>query len=251
MTGLGMTETSPSCTFGTGDIIKAGYVGVPAPGCKVKLVPSGDKLEARFHGPHVTPGYWRAPLLTAEAFDSEGYYCTGDALRFYDPIARNWASCSTAASPKTSSSIPAPSSVGRCGRASSARRRHVMDVVVTGIDRHAIGLLVFPRMEHCHPLSGLGRRSQRRGSAFERTCTRAFPKPPERLERRCQRFLHAHRPFAAASSRAVDRSSRTDGQRLHQSGGGATRRAPSLHRFRKSSDPDVIIVHKTKQQETI
>jgi feruloyl-CoA synthase len=79
-----MTETSPSCTFGTGPIVKAGYVGVPAPGCKVKLVPVGDKLEARFSGPHVTPGYWRAPHLTAEAFDEDGYYCTGDALRFFD-----------------------------------------------------------------------------------------------------------------------------------------------------------------------
>jgi feruloyl-CoA synthase len=84
MTGLGMTETSPSCTFGTGPISSAGYVGVPAPGCKVKLVPVNGKLEARFHGPHVTPGYWRAPQLTSEAFDADGYYCTGDALRFVD-----------------------------------------------------------------------------------------------------------------------------------------------------------------------
>jgi feruloyl-CoA synthase len=84
MTGLGMTETAPSCTFGTGAIVKAGYVGVPAPGCKVKLVATGEKMEARFHGPHVTPGYWRTPGLTAEAFDGDGYYCTGDALRFVD-----------------------------------------------------------------------------------------------------------------------------------------------------------------------
>jgi acyl-CoA synthetase (AMP-forming)/AMP-acid ligase II len=91
---------------------------VPAPGCKVKLVPIGDKLEARFHGPHVTPGYWRAPHLTAAAFDEDGYYCTGDALRFVDRRGRNWASCSTAASPRTSSSAPAPSSASaRCAAA--------------------------------------------------------------------------------------------------------------------------------------
>jgi feruloyl-CoA synthase len=250
MTGLGMTETSPSCTFGTGDIIKAGYVGVPAPGCKVKLVPSGDKLEARFHGPHVTPGYWRAPLLTAEAFDSEGYYCTGDALRFYDPIARNWASCSTAASPKTSSSIPAPSSVwGRCGRASSARRRHVMDVVVTGIDRHAIGLLVFRAWNIAIRCPGWAE-----GASVEEVLSSAP------VRERFQSLLSDLNADASGSSMridrlllqaaAVDRSSRTDRQRLHQSGGGASAALPSLHRF-MSSDPNVIIVHKTKQRRQI
>jgi feruloyl-CoA synthase len=157
MTGLGMTETSPSCTFGTGDIVQAGYVGVPAPGCRVKLVPFGDKLEARFAGPHVTPGYWRAPQLSAEAFDEEGYYCTGDALRFYDPkrpelgflfdgrIAEDF---------KLSSGTFV--SVGPLrARVISQGAPHVMDAVVTGLNRDAIGLLIFPRLENCHALSGL------------------------------------------------------------------------------------------------
>lgn len=157
MTGLGMTETSPSCTFGTGPIVKAGYVGVPAPGCKVKLVPVGDKLEARFHGPHVTPGYWRAPHLTAEAFDEDGYYCTGDALRFFDPaqptlgfmfdgrIAEDF---------KLSSGTFV--SVGPLrARVISQGAPYVQDAVVTGLNRATIGLLVFPRMDHCTELSGL------------------------------------------------------------------------------------------------
>lgn len=157
MTGLGMTETSPSCTFGTGTIIKAGYVGVPAPGCKVKLVPIGDKLEARFHGPHVTPGYWRAPHLTAEAFDEDGYYCTGDALRFVDPdqptlgfmfdgrIAEDF---------KLSSGTFV--SVGPLrARVISQGAPYVQDAVVTGINRSSIGLMVFPRLDHCLELAGL------------------------------------------------------------------------------------------------
>ena len=157
MTGLGMTETSPSCTFGTGPIVKAGYVGVPAPGCKVKLVPVGDKLEARFHGPHVTPGYWRAPHLTAEAFDEDGYYCTGDALRFFDPaqptlgfmfdgrIAEDF---------KLSSGTFV--SVGPLrARVISQGAPYVQDAVVTGLNRATIGLLVFPRIDHCTELSGL------------------------------------------------------------------------------------------------
>jgi feruloyl-CoA synthase len=157
MTGLGMTETSPSCTFGTGDVVQAGYVGVPAPGCRVKLVPVGDKFEARFAGPHVMPGYWRAPDLTAAAFDEDGYYRTGDALRFYDAarpelgfvfdgrIAEDF---------KLSSGTFV--SVGPMrARVIGLGAPYVMDAVVTGLNRATVGLLVFPRMEHCRALAGL------------------------------------------------------------------------------------------------
>ena len=157
MTGLGMTETSPSCTFGTGSIVKAGYVGVPAPGCKVKLVPVGAKMEARFHGPHVTPGYWRAPGLTAEAFDADGYYCTGDALRFVDgehPELGFMFDGRIAEDFKLGTGTFV--SVGPLrARVISQGAPYVLDAVVTGIDRDAIGVLLFPRPEHCHTLSGL------------------------------------------------------------------------------------------------
>jgi feruloyl-CoA synthase len=157
MSGLGMTETSPSSTFGTGPIVKAGYVGVPAPGCKVKLVPVGTKLEARFHGPHVTPGYWRAPDLTAAAFDADGYYCTGDALRFVDeahPELGFMFDGRIAEDFKLSSGTFV--SVGPLrARVISQGSPYVLDAVVTGIDRNAIGLLVFPRLENCQALSGL------------------------------------------------------------------------------------------------
>jgi len=157
MTGLGMTETSPSCTFGTGPIVKAGYVGVPAPGCKVKLVPVGDKLEARFHGPHVTPGYWRAPHLTAEAFDEDGYYCTGDALRFFDPAqpALGFMFDGRIAEDFKLSSGTFVSVGPLRARVISQGAPYVQDAVVTGINRSAIGLMVFPRMDHCCELAGL------------------------------------------------------------------------------------------------
>ena len=157
MTGLGMTETSPSCTFGTGSIVKAGYVGVPAPGCKVKLVPIGEKMEARFHGPHVTPGYWRAPGLTAEAFDTDGYYCTGDALRFVDgqhPELGFMFDGRIAEDFKLGTGTFV--SVGPLrARVISQGAPYVLDAVVTGINRHAIGLMLFPRLENCQALSGL------------------------------------------------------------------------------------------------
>jgi feruloyl-CoA synthase len=63
---------------------RAGTVGLPVDGVDMKLAPVNGKLEARFRGPNITPGYWRQPELTRAAFDEEGYYRTGDALRFLD-----------------------------------------------------------------------------------------------------------------------------------------------------------------------
>jgi feruloyl-CoA synthase len=85
ITGLGATETGPSVTFANWEAGRSGVIGLPAPGQDVKLVPSGEKLEIRVRGPNVTPGYWRQPELTAAAFDAEGYYRMGDAVRFVDP----------------------------------------------------------------------------------------------------------------------------------------------------------------------
>ena len=82
--GLGATETAPSCTFTSAHNGGAGHIGLPAPGNELKLAPVGDKLELRVRGPHITPGYWRQPDLTAKAFDEEGYYRLGDAVKFVD-----------------------------------------------------------------------------------------------------------------------------------------------------------------------
>jgi feruloyl-CoA synthase len=61
------------------------FSGVPAPGIEMKLVPNGDGTwETRFRGPNVTFGYWRRLDLTRQAFDEEGFYKTGDSLRFAD-----------------------------------------------------------------------------------------------------------------------------------------------------------------------
>ena len=50
-----------------------------------KLVPASNKLELRVRGPNVTPGYWKRADLTAAAFDADGFYRPGDAVRFDDP----------------------------------------------------------------------------------------------------------------------------------------------------------------------
>lgn len=85
LSGLGATETSPSVTFTTPDDDRAGVIGRPAAGNSLKLAPVAGKLELRVRGPNVTPGYWRLPEQTAAAFDTEGYYRLGDAVRLLNP----------------------------------------------------------------------------------------------------------------------------------------------------------------------
>lgn len=83
-TGLGSTETSPFALFCTQPQDVPGNVGIPSKGLVLKLVPNQGKFEARIKGPSVTPGYWRNEKLTKEAYDEDGFYCLGDALRFAD-----------------------------------------------------------------------------------------------------------------------------------------------------------------------
>ncbi|CAI3806104.1 2-succinylbenzoate--CoA ligase [Pseudomonas sp. MM221] len=157
MAGLGMTEAAPSCTFTTGPLSMAGYVGLPAPGCEVKLVPQAGKLEARFRGPHIMPGYWRSPQQTAEAFDEEGFYCSGDALKLADlqqPEQGLMFDGRIAEDFKLSSGVFV--SVGPLrNRAVLEGSPYVQDIVVTAPDRECLGLLVFPRLPECRALAGL------------------------------------------------------------------------------------------------
>jgi len=83
-TGLGSTETAPFTLGRTWDTADASNMGLPPPGVDLKLVPllqhEEGKYEARIKGPHITPGYWREPELTRQAFDEEGYYRLGDTF---------------------------------------------------------------------------------------------------------------------------------------------------------------------------
>ena len=86
LTGYGSTETSAAgvgCSWGSDEL---GNIGVPIPGCVIKLVPveGSDRYEVRMLGPHVFPGYLKRPDLTAAAFDEEGFYSMGDAAQLVD-----------------------------------------------------------------------------------------------------------------------------------------------------------------------
>ncbi len=157
LTGLGMTETAPSCTFALGTDVGSGDIGLPCPGVEVKLVPMEGKTEVRFRGPNVMPGYWRSPEQTAEAFDEEGFYRTGDAVKFKDT-----------ANPQRGLVFDGriaedfKLSTGTFVSVGPLRARIILDgapcvqdVVVTGINRDDIGILFFPRLDECRKLAGL------------------------------------------------------------------------------------------------
>ena len=161
ITGLGMTETAPSCMFAVGTGNRSGHIGLPVPGVEVKLVKdasTGGKTEVRFRGPNVMPGYWRAPEQTADAFDDEGFYRTGDAVRFIDPDDLQkglFFDGRTAEDFKLSSGTFV--SVGPMrAKIIAAGDPLVQDAVMTGINRDELGALVFPRPDECRKLAGLG-----------------------------------------------------------------------------------------------
>jgi feruloyl-CoA synthase len=160
MTGLGMTETAPSCTFAVGTDVASGHIGLPVPGVEVKLVKdegTGGKTEIRFRGPNVMPGYWRAPQQTREAFDEEGFYRTGDAVRWIDPEHPQRGLLfdgRTAEDFKLSTGTFV--SVGPLrAKIVAAGDPCIQDAVITGLNRDEVGALVFPRADECRRVAAL------------------------------------------------------------------------------------------------
>ena len=145
-TGLGMTESGPFGLFVTGPNVKAGDLGLPTPGMTLKLVPTGGKTEVRYKGPNITPGYWRAPADTADAFDEEGYFCTGDAVKWIDA---NNIHAGLSFDGRIAEDFKLATgtfvSVGPLrARIIAAGAPYVQDVVLTGINLKEVGALVIP-----------------------------------------------------------------------------------------------------------
>ena len=159
ITGLGMTEAAPTCTFAVGTDTASGHIGLPIPGVEARLVPdtASGKTEIRFRGPNVMPGYWRDPEQTAQAFDEEGFYRTGDAVRWIDEadpqrglrfdgrIAEDF----KLATGTFVSVGPLRARIVREGDPC------VWDAVITGLNRNEVGALVFPRLDDCRRLAHL------------------------------------------------------------------------------------------------
>lgn len=146
ITGYGSTETAPFAFSTTAPVEKAGTVGLPSPGLRVKLVPDGEKLELRVKGPNVTPGYWKQPEVTAKTFDDEGYYKIGDALRYADPddLAQGFLFDGRVTEDFKLSTGTWVNLAAVRGAIIAACSGLIRDVVLTGLDRNHIGALIFP-----------------------------------------------------------------------------------------------------------
>ena len=156
MTGLGATETGPFALACAPEHCRSGYVGLPVPGVELKMTPSEGKFEARVRGPAVTPGYWRDPEATAKAFDEEGWYRMGDAIKFIDENDR-------AKGFKFDGRIAEDFklSTGTWVSVGPLRAKIIghfapllRDVVIAGVDRDEIGALAFPDIDGCRAACG-------------------------------------------------------------------------------------------------
>lgn len=157
VTAWGATETAPLATDCHYQAERSGVIGLPIPGVSLKLVPNGEKLEVRVKGPVVTPGYFKQPEVTAKAFDEEGYYLIGDAVRFVDAerpelglifdgrVAEDFKLTTGTWVSVGNLRIKAVEKLVPLG----------MDVVVTGHDRDCICFLIFPNIAACRQLAGL------------------------------------------------------------------------------------------------
>ncbi len=155
LSSLGSTETAPAALACTWETQHVGNIGVPMRGVELKLVPRDGKLEARLRGANITPGYWRAPELTAAAFDEEGFYKIGDALKFEDPADPSKGLLfdgRLAEDFKLATGTWV--SVGPLRAAFIAHfAPFVRDVVLAGADRDEIAGLVFPDLDACRRLA--------------------------------------------------------------------------------------------------
>ncbi len=150
----GLTETAPAATSCYCQADRSGVVGLPIPGCELKLVPNEDKLEARVRGPNVTPGYWKKPELTAAFFDEEGFFKTGDAMRF---VNANRPELGLRFDGRLGEDFKLTTgtwvSVGSLRLEAIATLAPIaQDIVITGHDRDEIGFLIFPNLDACRQL---------------------------------------------------------------------------------------------------
>ena len=81
--GYGITECAPGVAYPDEHNYVPGTVGRPLDGMEWRITDSDETGagELRVKGPNVMKGYWNNPAETANAFDADGFYRTGDIVR--------------------------------------------------------------------------------------------------------------------------------------------------------------------------
>ena len=218
LSGLGSTETAPFALTADASMSGAGLIGLPAVGVQLKLVPVDGKLEARVRGPNITPGYWREPELTAQAFDHEGYYRFGDALKLADPAdPRRGLLFDGRIAEDFKLTTGTGLNVGPLRlRLISALAPYAHDAVLAGPDRDEIGALIFPNLAACRELAGL--------TDAPATSVLAHPRLRAEIGRRLADFAaqstgssnRVSRALLLAEPASIDRGEATDKGSLNQ-----------------------------------
>lgn len=169
---------------------RVGLIGLPLPGLELKLVPNGAKLEVRVKGDTVMNGYVDDPAKTAAAFDEEGFYKLGDAVRFVDPTdpsqglvfdGRVAEDFKLNSGTWVSVGILRPELVAACSP-------YVRDAVITGQDQAFVGALIWPS-----------------ASASEAFKTEDGSLDVTALAATLKRLLSAHNAGAGGSSKRIER----------------------------------------------
>ena len=242
LTGLGMTETAPFALCASSDDVASGHIGLPAPGFELKLVPVSGKLEVRYRGPNVTPGYWRSPGQTAESFDDEGFYCSGDAAKPIDPARpeRGFVFDGRIAEDfKLSTGTFV--SVGPLRAAIiAAGDPLVQDVVLTGINRDEVGALFFPRLDACRAFTGMPSNAPAHIVLGDPTLRAFFQRLVDTLHSRGTGSANrVARALVLAEPPSIDRGEITDKGSINQ-------RAVLTHR-----DADVVRLHLGRDRDVL
>lgn len=155
ITGLGCTESGPSAMFANWEGSFSGLLGVPVAGMQIKLVQDGDKMEARYKAPNVTTGYWRDEKATQNAFDEEGFYKTGDAVKFLDENNPNKGLVfdgRIAEDFKLSSGTWVNVGILKV-KVIEAGSPIIQDVVIAGLDKEYVSAILFLNVEACRKLT--------------------------------------------------------------------------------------------------
>ncbi|WP_374624891.1 feruloyl-CoA synthase [Devosia sp.] len=219
ITGYGSTETAPFAFTTTWPVEEAGHIGLPAAGMTIKLVRNEDKTELRLKGPNVTPGYWRDPVRTAEAFDEEGFYRIGDAVRYADPaeLGKGFVFDGRVTEDFKLSTGTWVNFAAVRKAVISACAPLIRDVVLTGLDHNFIGAMIFPDVEACARLAGLPAGTDAAAVISHATVQQRFGESLAALARQATGSSnHVARALLLAEPPDIDRGEITDKGSINQ-----------------------------------
>ena len=165
----GASETAPMATMPNHKCDSIGNIGIPQFGTEMKLVPFGDKFEARFKGPHVTPGYWKDKNTTQSSFDEEGFFLIGDALKFNknkNPIFGFYFDGRVAENFKLNTGSWV--SVGNIrSKLLDALGGIASDAVIVGEGQEFLGAILLPNFSYCAKLVGVNLKQSSHATIIE------------------------------------------------------------------------------------